>query len=475
MLWACITLPHLALDTLLRRRPPEDTTPLVVIDGPLQARRVLDANDSARAAGIHPGQPLTTAHALLARFDAVPHDPALTGRQHDLLGAWAYRYSAEVLQLPTAIALEVQRSQRLFGPWPQFQQKLRDDLAAMGFRHRLALAPTPLAARVLAEAADGAALTTPEQLHAGLARLPLSMASLPNGLDEALARMGVQRLGALLALPRDGLRRRFGAALLDHLGDLLGERQLPRPRYQPPDRFEARIAFNFDVEQLASLAFPLRRLTGDLAAFLAGRDGGVQRFTLSLGHRRQRPTHVPIGLLQPEREAAALFEFARSRLERITLTHPVEWLRLRASELPPFVPGRRDLFDMRPEHAIPLDHLHERLRARLGDDAVYRLEATGDPRPERAQRVASPDSRAAAPGTHPRPTWLLPQPIPLRTRHVRVLAGPERIESGWWDGGDLRRDYYVLETAEGQRAWAFCPPGERPDERRGWMLHGWFA
>src|SRR5690242_21540704 len=69
MLWACITLPHLALDTLLRRRPPEDTAPLVVIDGPLQARRVLDANDGARAAGIHPGQPLTTAHALLARFD----------------------------------------------------------------------------------------------------------------------------------------------------------------------------------------------------------------------------------------------------------------------------------------------------------------------------------------------------------------------------------------------------------------------
>ena len=34
---------------------------------------------------------------------------------------------------------------------------------------------------------------------------------------------------------------------------------------------------------------------------------------------------------------------------------------------------------------------------------------------------------------------------------------------------------YVLETAEGQRAWAFCPAGERPDALAGWMLHGWFA
>ena len=33
------------------------------------------------------------------------------------------------------------------------------------------------------------------------------------------------------------------------------------------------------------------------------------------------------------------------------------------------------------------------------------------------------------------------------------------------------RDYYVLETSQGQRAWAFCPV----DEQGPWMLHGWFA
>ena len=52
-----------------------------------------------------------------------------------------------------------------------------------------------------------------------------------------------------------------------------------------------------------------------------------------------------------------------------------------------------------------------------------------------------------------------------------ILAGPERIESGWWDGGDMRRDYYVVQTREGQRAWAFLVPGSND----GWMLHGWFA
>jgi protein ImuB len=54
---------------------------------------------------------------------------------------------------------------------------------------------------------------------------------------------------------------------------------------------------------------------------------------------------------------------------------------------------------------------------------------------------------------------------------TRILAGPERVESGWWDGKDVCRDYYVLETARGQRAWVFTPVGKNGP----WMLHGWFA
>jgi protein ImuB len=54
----------------------------------------------------------------------------------------------------------------------------------------------------------------------------------------------------------------------------------------------------------------------------------------------------------------------------------------------------------------------------------------------------------------------------------RILTGPERIESGWWDGGDVRRDYYMVETGDGQRAWVFRPAGDADTPP---MLHGWFA
>ena len=95
-----------------------------------------------------------------------------------------------------------------------------------------------------------------------------------------------------------------------------------------------------------------------------------------------------------------------------------------------------------------------------------------EPRPEHAQKkVRQWRGRIDPPSPLPRPAWLLPRPIPLRDAAPQVLAGPERIESGWWDGGDVRRDYYVVRTSTGQRAWVFCPAGQAGP----FLLHGWFA
>ncbi len=77
-----------------------------------------------------------------------------------------------------------------------------------------------------------------------------------------------------------------------------------------------------------------------------------------------------------------------------------------------------------------------------------------------------------------RPFWLLDPPQQLAARGgstepegLHLLAGPERIESGWWDGRDAARDYFVAEGSEGELLWLFR-------ERRaphGWYVHGLFA
>jgi protein ImuB len=467
MSWACILLPHIALDSVLRRRT--DDTPLVLVDGPFNARCIVAVNATAREAGLRIGQSLIAARALLAQFDALPCDHEAAGRWQRFLAAVAYRYSSEVSLLPHAIVLEVSGSLGLFGPWPRLEARLRADLVALGFRHRIAIAPTPQAAHVLAGIADGQAVLQPAQLRQALHNVPIRKSRLPVAATDALPAMGIRTLGQLLRLPRDGLRRRFGHALLQSIDRLLGELPAGLDLYRPPDVFDLRIELTHEVENIASLVFPLRRMTGDLAAYLAGRDGGVQRFTVHLEHRGSRITDVSVGLLSPERDPGMLFELARGRMESLQLPEPVLGMRLIARDLPVFVPAGRDLFDERPAHALPIEQLRERLRAKLGDKSVYRLGSTTDPRPERAQATAASATVHAEP--HPRPTWLLDRPLPLRGPSPRIMAGPERLETGWWDGDEACRDYYMVETSLGQHAWVFCPPGEQG----GWMLHGWFA
>ena len=470
MRWACLLLPHLAIDGVLRRHASPDSA-LVLVTGPAHRRVLYAANDKAHAAGLRAGMSLAAAQALTPHFTRVEYDADAVVRHRQLLASWAYRFSSQVsTDLPDAVVLEVGQSLTLFGPWPRFEARLREELTALGFRHRIVAAPNPHAARVLANVHDGLGVDD-NRLDAALGSLPVECAGLDADIATALARMGLRRLRQIFALPRETLARRFPPTLLQHLDVLRGWQVQPLDTYRAPDLFDTRIEFDHEIESSTALLFPLRRLTADLAAFLAGRDGGVQRFVLRLEHESDACTEVPVGLLAPEREAAMLFELARGRLEQACIPAPVVGLRLVARELPPFVPAGRDLFDTRPQQAVPWEQLRERLRARLGDDAVSGLSQQADHRPELAWRSDAAPRKAATLSVGPRPGWLLHRPIPWRGTALQILAGPERVESGWWDGGDVRRDYYVVEFASGQRAWVYCACGEVGP----YMLHGWFA
>ena len=58
-----------------------------------------------------------------------------------------------------------------------------------------------------------------------------------------------------------------------------------------------------------------------------------------------------------------------------------------------------------------------------------------------------------------------------RNRSLRLMSEPERIETGWWDGGEVARDYYTAVDLHGVRLWVF----RERDEPHGWFLHGVFG
>jgi len=516
MLWAAIALPELPLSAVFRAG---DEGPCAVFNGPENRPQLIAVNAAAAALGIRPGHAPVVARALAAGLRLRRRDAAAEAALLEGLGAWAYGFSGMVALDGDAVLLEVGASLRLFRGWPALERRLREGLDELGHAHRLAMAPTPLGARVLADVADGTAVNDEGRLLTALGHVPLEQARLPDGAAAALSAMGLRRLRDLFRLPRPELGRRVGDAVLAQLDRLRGALPDPRPLYRPPDRFASRIEFDREMDSTEALLFPLLRLTRELAAFLLARDGGVQQFELVFEHELhaqgsidgteppktahgcdhnvpvppddrdtpERPsqvlthdgtigsiTRIPIGLLEPVRAAEALFEFARGRLERIDLPAPARAISLRADALPPFVPARRDLFDIRPGAGLDWPTLAERLRARLGDRAVRGFAMHPDHRPERAWREHSHVQRrsggVACIGLPTRPAWLLPRALPLRGRVDCLLAGPERIETGWWDGYDVRRDYYVAELATGQRAWLY-----REVDGGDWMLQGWFA
>jgi protein ImuB len=182
----------------------------------------------------------------------------------------------------------------------------------------------------------------------------------------------------------------------------------------------------------------------------------------------------------------------RERLERVELPEPVRAARLRSGALLEMRGESGDLFARDPRRSAGVPQLVERLRARLGAGAVHGIRLVPEHRPESAWQAGEigdihlfsrrPEA-ARKTGECPlfqvrRPLWLLAEPQALEGRErpryegpLEFEEGPERIESGWWDGRDVRRDYYVARTATGMRLWVFR---ERRAEGR-WFLHGVFG
>ena len=462
--------------------------------------RVVAANAPARDAGIRRGQPIAAALALAPAVTLRERDPAAEEQALAEIATLALAFTPHAsLCPPDAVVAEIGGSLRLFGGQARLVERLKAGVRERGCAMRIALAPTPLAASLLARA--GSTMTVPgiAQLPAALAPLPLTLLGLDPGAAAALDAAGITTLGNARRLPRAALARRFGQALVDALDHALGERPDPRPPYQPPPRFERRLPLFAPVATVEALGFGVNRLVNDLADWLLARGLGVTRMSLALVHERHLrerglpPTTVTFALAAPARAPAHLVAVLRERLARVALPAPVEAIIL-AGEETAMLPGRNLGLLPEDEAGTTIVPLIERLRSRLSDDAVVLLESRAEHRPEHAMRtVAAPQGavasrhgaatsgNAAGCASLPsaaRPLWLLDQARPLgstlEAQPWILRDGPERIESGWWDGRDLRRDYFVTETPQGEIVWIYRDHRYGTDDGE-WFLHGFFA
>lgn len=391
------------------------------------------------------------------------------------IAAWACQFTPRVsLEPPRELLLELEGSLRYFGGRWKLLARLREGLAGLGFEARFGEAPTARAALWLARGGGSGSR---------IEALPVAVLGLDAARTELLAGLGIGTLGGLLRLPREGVGRRFGVQLLDELDRARGAIADARAWFTPPPRFAARLALPSPVSYAQGTLFAAGRLLRQMEGFLAARHAGVREFCLALEHEDRRgkvaPTEVRVALAGPARAEKHFAVLLRERLGALPVQAPVEAIRLSAGPLVS-MPDSSDhlLRDPRAGGEEWL-RLIERLQSRLGSDAVHGLGTREDHRPERAWVRIFPGKEFPSRGEGrdaPRPLWLVEPPRRLAEGEFALLAGPERIDSGWWDGAEARRDYFIARTGQ-SLAWVYRERGQgAPHERRGgWFLHGIFA
>jgi protein ImuB len=436
------------------------------------------------------------------------------------LSWWALQFSPRVTVLEGAVLLEVQASERLFGGRKALLHRIQRECGELQVAS-MAVAPTALAARGLlrcmacptvpdnaANAAPTVAVAacTQRTLAAVLDALPLSalLATVPH--EPTLQRLGCNQLGQVRALPRGGVSRRFGAALLNALDQAYGQQIEIYSWVTLPEQFSVRLEFNSRIELAEGLMFGAHRLLGSLKAWLTVRQSGVTGISLHWEHDLQRRGEAKAGSLvvrtgQASRDTQHLARLLSEHLARTELLAPVVAITLQALDVEPLPTMSASLLPDDAASGESLQQLLERLSARLGAQRVLTGHTVADHRPQRMQAWAPYTQATAAPDVPGHwasyPCWILRQPLrlavvkdkPIYQGPLQLMAGPERIETGWWpqpDGGlidDLTdsltlRDYFIASSEMAGLLWIYrqrtglAGSTASGAAQVGWYLHG---
>jgi len=432
--------------------------------------RIVQANRLARQRGVRPHQRLSEALAIVPSLESRPQCRRAEQQALETIALTAYQHSHQVVLAPAdSVLLEIAGSRRLHGSTTILLKQLHDQLTQQGFRVRLGQAPTPAAARLLAR--RGRRVVTLSDLDHALNELALSDLDLDQTLTRQLNGCGLRCVGELMRLPCDTRARRFGTGLNGYLDELYGRVDTPLAGWHPAESFALKLELPVATTDAQALLFVLNRALAQLETWLELRARALTNLRVCL--RREdggQPSRFVVGLSRPGFDRDRLLDLLALKLETLHLPGAIDGVLIRADSTTEHQPAQADLIDGH-NRGDAWSALIDRLTTRLGPQGLGGLAAWPDHRPEKAWRWVAPGSPSIRPATPPRPNWLLNTPRPCQADQLRLEEGPERIETGWWDGQDCRRDYWVARDQQQRKLWVFHE--QKP--RTGWFIHGIFG
>jgi protein ImuB len=349
--------------------------------------------------------------------------------------------------------------------WPQVSvlaEALQSAAAARGLSPvHVALAPTRLGARLVAQERAGIHVVDASALATIVAPLPLERLDLPEEARETFRRWGVRTLGQLAGLPASGLITRFGAVALRWQRSARGEDDRPLTPESAPEPLSVRLELEWPIDGLEPLAFVLGPLLETLAATLVRREQRAAALCLELALGNGRTTTRALRTAVPTREARTWRTLLLLELESNPPPDAIEALTVTATP----TEARATQFSLL-ELAAPSPERLSETMARLSDWTrdgragspvllpTHRPGAFLMSRFDGAAGVAVPppsDLRVALRVYRPpRPIEVsLDNGVPAAVRgsglrgEVVSGAGPWRASGDWWDGTWSREEWDV--------------------------------
>lgn len=478
------------------------------------AEAVALANPATAPSGRAPNRRATAAVARRAPgwLSLELHDPVADRTALERLAAWCERFAPlvglEARERPESLLLDVTGCERYFHGEARLVELVAHDLRRLGLIARVALADTVGTAWGVSHfglpSTDSQVTSTivaPGNSAEALAPLPVAALRLPPETLQLLIDLGIERIEQLQALPREALPARFGPELLTRWDQALGIAAEVIVPHRPLPPLQADWSFETPTGRRDVLEGVLAQMLEPMLETLNQRRQGISRLEARLYFPSGEPQTVSVGLFRPSVTSRHLLELLRLQMERLVLSGPVSAVRLRADVTAPLEYRQQTLFETAParQGSRQWAALLDRLSNRLGRHAVARARLVADAQPEYAYRYeplleTAPPGRTRRHRAAVRPSPLMQRPMRLRTRPLPIEVwsvvpdgplvrlrlqgdeqrigrawGPERIETGWWRGRPMGRDYYRVETATGHRYWLF-----RRLRDGQWFLHGWF-
>jgi protein ImuB len=493
---ACLNLPEFPLQLLLRAHPAWRTLPVAVVDRNAAQGTVLWVNEIARAGRILPGLRYAAALSLSPelRADVVPAsdvDAAIAALTDSLRF-----YTPDIepsAHEPGVFWMGASGLSLLYPSLQRWATLVQQEVTSAGFAAAVVLGFGRFATYALAKSSPQPRVWVNESdaRERELAdAVPLSRLRLSPDTRDTLERLGITTLGGFLALPANGIRKRFGDEALQlyrTAGDARSTPLQPLPVCEPVRSVVHLDEPESDLERLVIL---IERELRALARRLDERAHVLSAVAVQLQFDDATKSAERLQPASPTLDLAQIVELMRLRLAGTLASHGdargIVALRIEL-EGTASVHTQGNLFDARPARdGAAAARAMARVRAELGDDAVVRAVLRDGHLPEArftwepVTTVSTPQPRAVkhpplvrrffskpvlfSPGRHREAGAELIRHIDEGT--VRETFGPYVVSGGWW-AREVQREYYFVRTAGGRALWMFY------DRRRmGWFIQG---